>query len=97
MKDVGRRMMVRRGNILVCSSTSTTLIQHSGVSGERVLSHISVEDGQRPASLDGDTNHKQASGQGPRLECTLLDQAIGIECRLRQWGKTLEEESSRGK
>ena len=73
------------------------LIHPSGESGERVLSHISVEDGQRPASLDGDAKHKQASGQGPRLECTLLDQAIRMECRLRQWGKALEEESSRGK
>ena len=72
------------------------LIHPSGESGERVLSHISVEDGQKPASLDGDAKHKQASSQGPRLECTLLDQAIGMECRLRQWGKALEEESSRG-
>ena len=48
-------------------------------------------------SLDGDAKHEQASGQGQRLECTLLDQAIGMECRLRQWGKALEEESSRGK
>ena len=70
------------------------LIHPSGKSGERVLSHISVEDGQRPASLDGNAKHKQASGQGPKLECTLLDQAIGMECRLRQWEKALEEESS---
>ena len=69
------------------------LIHPSGESGERVLSQISVEDGQRPASLDGDAKHKQASGRGPRLECTLLDQTLEIECRLRQWGKALEEEA----
>ena len=71
------------------------LIHPSGESGERVSSHISVEDRQRPVSLNGDTRHKQASDQGPRLECTLLDQAIRMECRLRQWQKALEEESSR--
>ena len=63
------------------------LIHPSGESGERVLSHISVEDGQRPVSLDGDAKQEEASSQGARLECTLLDQAIGMECRLRQWGK----------
>ena len=63
------------------------LVHPSGESRERVLSHISVEDGQRPASLDGDAKHKQASGQGPRLECTLLDRDIEMECRLRQWRK----------
>ena len=72
------------------------LVHPSRESGERVLPHISVEDGQRPVSLDGDAKHEQASRQGTRLECTLLDQTIGMECRLRQWGKALEEESSRG-
>ena len=71
------------------------LVHPSSESGKRVLSHISVEDGQRPASSDGDAK-QQASGQGPRLECTLLDRAIEMECRLRQWGKALKEESSRG-
>ena len=72
------------------------LVHPSGEPGERVLSHISVKDGQRPVSLDGDAKHEQARSQGTRLECTLLDQAIGMECRLRQWGKALKEESSRG-
>ena len=72
------------------------LIHPSGKSGEWALSHILVEDGQRPVSLDGDSKHEQASSQGTRLECTLFDQALGMECRLRQWGKALEEESSRG-
>ena len=72
------------------------LIHPSGESGEWVLSHISVEDGQRPVSLDGDAKQEEAGSQGTRLECTLLDQAIGMECRLRQWGKALEEEGSQG-
>ena len=71
------------------------LIHPSGESGERVLTHISVEDGQRPVSLDGDAKQEEASSQGTRLDCTLLNLAIGMECRLRQWGKALEEESSR--
>ena len=58
------------------------LIHPSGESGERVLSHISVVDGQRPMSLDGDAKQEEASSQGTRLECTLLDQAIGMELSL---------------
>ena len=73
------------------------LIHPSEESGERVLSHISVDDGERPASSDVNAKHKQASSKGPRLESTLLDHAIEMECRLRQWGKELEEESSQGK
>ena len=77
----------------MCSSTSTPAVHPSGESVERVLSHISVEYRQRPASLDGNAKHKQASSKGTRLESTLLDQAIEMECRLRQWGKALEEEA----
>ena len=84
------------GIFLCVPRLALPLVHTSGESGERVLSHILVEDGQWPASLDGDAKHKQASSQGPRLECTLLDQAIEMECRLRQWGKALKEESSRG-
>ena len=47
-------------------------------------------------TLDGDAKQEEASSQGTRLDCTLLNLAIGMECRLRQWGKALEEESSRG-
>ena len=60
------------------------LVHPSGESGKQALSHILIEDGQRPVSSDGDAKHKQASGTGPRLESTLLDQAIELECRLRQ-------------
>ena len=72
------------------------LVHPSGESGERVLYHFLVEVGQRPASSDGDAKRKQASGKGPRLEYALLDQAIEMECRLRQWRKAREEESSLG-
>ena len=92
--DVERRS--DEGIFLCVPRPALLLIHPSWESGEWALSHISVEDGQRPVSSDGDAKRKQASSQGPRLECrTLLDQAIGMECRLRQWGKALEEESSR--
>ena len=45
----------------MCSSPALLLIHPSGESGERVLSHILVEDGQRPVSLDGDAKHEQAA------------------------------------
>ena len=97
--DVVRRSDVARRSDEVCRSELERRSdeEYSCVLGNQVkgLSHISVEDGQRPMSLDGDAKHKQASSQGLRLECTLFDQAIGTECRLRQWGKALEEESSR--
>ena len=97
--EVHRLDIERRSDegIFLCVPRPALLLIHtSGESGERVLSHISVEDGQRPVSLDGDAKQEEASSQGTRLGCTLLDQAIGMECRLRQWGKALEEESSRG-
>ena len=92
--DVERRL--DEGIFLCVPRPALSLIQPSGESDKRVLSYFSVGDRQRPASLDGDAKHKQASGQGPRLECTLLDLALGMECSWRQWGKALKQESSRG-
>ena len=92
--DIERRS--DEGIFLCVPRPALPLVHHSVESGEWALSHILVEDGQRPASLDGDAKRKQASSKGPRLESTLLDQAIELECSLRQWGKALEEESSRG-
>ena len=95
--EVRRSDVERRSDegIFLCVPRPALLLIHpSGKSGEQVLSHISVEDRQRPASSNGNAKRKQAGSQGPRLECTLLDQAIGMECRLRQRGKALEEESS---
>ena len=47
-------------------------------------------------SSDGPAKQEHVSGQGPRLEGTLVDQAIEQECSLAQWEKLLREESSRG-
>ena len=98
--DEVRRLDVERqsdeGIFLCVPRLALPLVHPNGELGEWVLSHISVEDGQRPASLDGDAKRKQTSSQGPSFECTLLDQAIGMECRLKQWGKALKEESSLG-
>ena len=48
---------------------------------------------------DGPAKQEHVSGKGPRLEETLVDQAIEQECSLAQWGsaserKALEEMTS---
>ena len=74
--EVRRSDVERRSDevIFLCVPRLALLLIHpSGESGERVLSHISVEDGQRPMSLDGDAKQEEASSQGTRLECNVLN------------------------
>ena len=68
--DVERRS--DEGIFLCDPRPELPLVQTSGESDKRVLSHISIEDGQRPVSSDGDAKRKQASGKGPRLELSLI-------------------------
>ena len=68
----------------------------SGITRNPVLPHYLGESGERLKSSYGPAKQEHVSGQGPRLEETLVDQAIGQECSWAQWEKLLGEESSRG-
>ena len=88
--------MVGRRNILVCSSTGTPISIPSVITRNPVSSHYLGESGERHKSSDVPAKQDQVRGQGPRLEETLVDQAIEQECSLVQWEKLLGEENSRG-
>ena len=68
----------------------------SGITRNPVSPHYLGESCESHKSSDGPAKQLQVSGQGPRLEETLVDQAIEQECSLAQWEKPLGEESSRG-
>ena len=68
----------------------------SGITRNPISPHYLGESGERHKSSDGPAKQEHASGQGPRLEETLVDQAIEQEYSLAQWEKLLREESSRG-
>ena len=61
----------------------------SGITRNPVSPHYLGESGGRHKSSDGPAKQEHVSGQGPRLEATLADQAIEQECSLAQWEKLL--------
>ena len=65
----------------------------SGKTRNPVSPHYLGESSERLKSSDGPAKQERVSGQGPRLEESLVEQAIEQECSWAQWKSSSERKA----